>query len=53
LEEYVNEHDDDQEPEVHDEAAEETESFPDTLEDVEDATDEENQLDVDPDDSEL
>ena len=49
----MDEHDDDQELEVQEEAAVETESFPGALDDVEDIADEGDRLEIDPDESEL
>ena len=49
----MDEHDDDRESEVADEAAEETDTFPDPLDDVEDAEAGDEPLGVDPDESEL
>ena len=49
----MDEHDDDRESEVQDEAAGETDTFPETLDDVEDAEPGDEPLDIDPDESEL
>jgi hypothetical protein len=49
----MDEHDDDLTPEVHEDAAEETDSYPDTADELEDAAEDDEPLQIDDDQSEL